>query len=57
MVYANALANNPLDQSPIATKQPRKNPRVELMLASVQTGRYCPEDHNKHKNPRYLRGR
>jgi hypothetical protein len=57
MVYAKALADNPLDQSPIATKQPRKNPRLELMLTSVQTGGYCPEDHNKHKNPRYSRGR
>lgn len=57
MVYANALADNPLDQSPIATNQPRKNPRLELMLASVQTGGYCPEDHNKHKNSRYSRGR
>ncbi|SDP28533.1 hypothetical protein SAMN04490202_3593 [Pseudomonas reinekei] len=57
MVYANALADNPLDQSPIAAKHPRKKPSIELMLSSVQTGYSRPEDHNKHKNSRYSRGR
>ncbi|WP_390957271.1 hypothetical protein [Pseudomonas moorei] len=50
MVYANALADNPLDQSPIATKQPRKKLPGELMLLSVQRGFYRPKDYNKHKN-------
>jgi hypothetical protein len=57
MVYANAPVDNPLDQSPIAAKQTRKKPLLDLLLAPVQTGRYRPEDHNKHKNPRYSRGR
>jgi len=57
MVYAKALGNNPLDQSPIAVKQPRKKPALDLLLAPVQTGLSSPEDHNKHKNPRYSRGR
>jgi hypothetical protein len=50
MVYANTLLDNPLDQSPIAAKQPRKKLPGELMFMSVQTGFYRPEDHNKHKN-------
>jgi hypothetical protein len=31
MVYANAPADNPLDQSPIAAKQARKKPLLDLL--------------------------
>jgi hypothetical protein len=57
MVYANAPADNPLDQSPILVKLRHKKRSIELLLAAVKTGLRGPEDLNKHKNSRYSRGR